>query len=79
VLFTGLTRDGTFLVEQGRVKSAISNFRFNESPVKMLNNVEAMSPVVRITGSERVGANLPILAPALKVRDFSFTSLSEAV
>lgn len=79
VLFTGLTRDGTFLVEQGRIKSAISNFRFNESPVKMLNNVEAMSPVVRITGSERVGANLPILAPALKVRDFSFTSLSEAV
>jgi predicted Zn-dependent protease len=79
VLFTGLTRDGTFLVEQGRIKSAISNFRFNESPVKMLNNVEAMSPVVRITGSERVGANLPVLAPALKVRDFSFTSLSEAV
>jgi predicted Zn-dependent protease len=79
VLFTGLTRDGTFLIEQGRIKSAISNFRFNETPVKMLNNIEAMSPVVRITGSERVGANLPVLAPALKVRDFSFTSLSEAV
>lgn len=79
VLYTGLTRDGTFLIEQGRIKSAIYNFRFNESPVKMLNNIEAMSPVMRITGSERVGANLPVLAPALKVRDFSFTSLSEAV
>jgi predicted Zn-dependent protease len=79
VLFTGLTRDGTFLIEQGRIKSAVNNFRFNETPVKILNNIEAMSPVVRITGSERVGANLPVLAPALKVRDFSFTSLSEAV
>jgi predicted Zn-dependent protease len=79
VLFTGLTRDGTFLIEGGRIKSAVNNFRFNETPVKMLNNVEAMSPVVRITGSERIGANLPVLAPALKVRDFSFTSLSEAV
>jgi predicted Zn-dependent protease len=79
VLFTGLTRDGTFLIEQGRIKSAVNNFRFNETPVKMLSNIEAMSPAMRITGSERVGANLPILAPALKVRDFSFTSLSEAV
>ncbi len=79
VLFTGLTRDGTFLIEGGRIKAAVNNFRFNETPVKMLNNIEAMSPVTRITGSERVGANLPILAPALKVRDFSFTSLSEAI
>ncbi|MFN2454041.1 MAG: TldD/PmbA family protein [Pyrinomonadaceae bacterium] len=79
VLYTGLTRDGTFLIENGRLKSAIKNFRFNETPVKMLNNIDAMSPVVRITGSERVGERLPILAPALKVRDFSFTSLSEAV
>ncbi len=79
VLFTGLTRDGTFLIEQGRIKSAVNNFRFNESPVKMLNNIEAMSPATRITGSERVGANLPVIAPAVKVRDFSFTSLSEAV
>ncbi|PYS48308.1 MAG: peptidase C69 [Acidobacteria bacterium] len=79
VLLTGLTRDGTFLIEQGRLKYAIKNFRFNETPVKMLNNIEAMSPVARIIGSERAGANLPILAPALRVRDFSFTSLSDAV
>jgi predicted Zn-dependent protease len=79
VLLTGLTRDGTFLIEQGRLKSAIKNFRFNETPVKMLNNIEAMSPTERITGSERFGAGSPVLAPALKVRDFSFTSLSDAV
>jgi predicted Zn-dependent protease len=79
VLYTGLTRDGTFLIEQGRLKHSIFNFRFNETPVKMLNNIDAMSPVVRITGSERIGENLPVLVPALKVRDFSFTSLSDAV
>ena len=79
VLFTGLTRDGTFLIEGGRLKSAIKNFRFNETPVKMLNNIEAMSPVVRITGSERIGSGRPLLAPALKITDFEFTSLSDAV
>jgi predicted Zn-dependent protease len=79
VLFTGLTRDGTFLIEQGRLKSAIKNFRFNETPVKMLNLVEAMSPVQRIIGSERTGANIPVLAPAMKISEFEFTSLSEAV
>jgi predicted Zn-dependent protease len=79
VLLTGLTRDGTFLIEQGRLKYAIKNFRFNETPVKMLNNIEMMSPSERITGSERFGAGQTVLAPALKVRDFSFTSLSDAV
>jgi predicted Zn-dependent protease len=79
VLYTGLTRDGTFLIEKGRIKSAIKNFRFNETPVKMLNNVELMSPVSRITGSERVGDGFPVLAPAIKVREFEFTSLSDAI
>lgn len=79
VLYTGLTRDGTFLIEKGRIKSAIKNFRFNETPVKMLNNVEATSPVQRITGSERVGDGFPVLAPAIKVREFEFTSLSDAI
>jgi predicted Zn-dependent protease len=79
VLFTGLTRDGTFLIEQGKIKSAIKNFRFNETPVKMLNLVDAMSPSQRIIGSERTGANIPVLAPAMKISEFEFTSLSEAV
>ena len=76
ILYTGLTRDGTFLVENGRISRAIRNFRFNESPLFMLNNVEAVGRPQRIAGAEGGGA---MVMPALKVRDFNFTSLSEAV
>ncbi|HVF38683.1 MAG TPA: TldD/PmbA family protein [Gemmatimonadaceae bacterium] len=76
ILFTGLTRDGTFLIENGKITKAIKNFRFNESPLFMLNNIEAMGPSVRIAGTEGGGA---IVMPALKVKDFNFTSLSDAV
>ncbi len=76
ILYTGLTRDGTFLIENGKITKAIKNFRFNESPLFMLNNVEAMGPSVRIAGSEGGGA---IVMPTLKVKDFNFTSLSDAV
>ena len=76
ILFTGLTRDGTFLIENGKITKAIKNFRFNESPLFMLNNIEAMGPSVRIAGTEGGGA---IVMPTLKVKDFNFTSLSDAV
>lgn len=76
ILFTGLTRDGTFLIENGKVTKSIKNFRFNESPLFMLNNVEAIGPAVRLAGTEGGGA---IVMPALKVKDFNFTSLSDAV
>lgn len=76
ILFTGLTRDGTFLIENGKISKAIKNFRFNESPLFMLNNVEAIGPAVRVGGTEQGG---PVVVPALKVRDFNFTSLSDAV
>ena len=76
ILYTGLTRDGTFLIENGKVTRAIKNFRFNESPLFMLNNVEALGPSIRIAGSEGGGA---IVMPTLKVKDFNFTSLSDAV
>ena len=75
VLLTGLTRDGTFLVEKGKIKHAIKNFRFNESPVIMLNFVQAMSPPVRVSGSNGPSA----VVPAIKVDNFTFTSLSDAV
>src|SRR5437899_3523028 len=42
ILFTGLTRDGTFLIENGRISHPVKNFRFNESPIVMLSNLEAM-------------------------------------
>lgn len=70
LLLTGLTRDGTFFIENGAIKHAIKNFRFNESPVIMLNNIEALGTPVRVQGS---------LVPPLKIRDFTFTSLSDAV
>jgi predicted Zn-dependent protease len=76
ILYTGLTRDGTFLIENGRISRAIRNFRFNESPLFMLNNLEALGRAERLAGTEQGG---DVVMPALKVRDFNFTSLSEAV
>lgn len=70
LLLTGLTRDGTFYIENGEIKFPLKNFRFNESPVIMLNNVEALGKPVR-TGTGMI--------PPMKIRDFTFTSLSDAV
>jgi predicted Zn-dependent protease len=76
ILYTGLTRDGTFLIEDGKVTRALRNFRFNESPLFMLNNLESIGPAERLAGTEAGG---DVAMPTLKVRDFNFTSLSEAV
>ena len=70
LLYTGLTRDGTFYIENGKIKYPIKNFRFNESPIVMLNNIEALGKPQRINGS---------LIPPMKIRDFTFSSLSDAV
>jgi len=79
ILFTGLTRDGTFLVENGQITTAVKNLRWNESPVFMLNNLEAMSAPVRVSASESGDAGNAVVVPAVKARDFTFTSLSDAV
>ena len=76
ILYTGLTRDGTFLIENGKISHAAQNFRFNESPLFMLNNLEALGKAERLAGTEQGGS---IVMPSIKVRDFNFTSLSEAV
>ena len=76
VLLTGLTRDGTFYIENGEVKYPIKNFRFNESPVIMLNNVEELGKPVRVAGDE---SSLAMMIPPMKLRDFTFSSLSDAV
>ncbi|MEO5904831.1 MAG: TldD/PmbA family protein [Gemmatimonadaceae bacterium] len=76
ILFTGLTRDGTFLVENGKITKSIKNFRFNESPLFLLNNLQSLGPAVRLAGTEQGG---PIVVPAIKAKDFNFTSLSDAV
>jgi len=65
-LLTGMTRDGLFWIEDGRIQHGIKNLRFNDSPLRVLNAIEAMSPSV-LTDS-------PTVVPALKVRDFHFTS-----
>ena len=79
ISFTGLTRDGTFLIENGKVTHPVKNFRFNESPIFFLNNLESLGPVVRINASEALGAGGATYMPTLKVRDFTFSSLSDAV
>jgi len=76
VLLTGLTRDGTFYIENGKIKHPIKNFRFNESPVTMLNNIEEIGKPVVIAGDE---SSYSLMIPPMKVRDFNFTSLSDAV
>jgi len=76
VLVTGLTRDGTFFIENGQIKHAIKNFRFNESPVIMLNNLDALGGQQRVSGSD---AGITSLMPVMRIRDFTFTSLSDAV
>jgi predicted Zn-dependent protease len=76
LLLTGLTRDGTFYVENGKIKYPIKNFRFNESPVTILNNVEELGKPVVIGGDE---VPYQMVLPPMKVRDFNFTSLSDAV
>ncbi|RYY54396.1 MAG: TldD/PmbA family protein [Chitinophagaceae bacterium] len=67
---TGLTRDGTFYIENGQIKFPVKNFRFNESPIIMLNNVEELGKPVRSGG---------VIIPPMKIRDFTFTSLSDAI
>jgi predicted Zn-dependent protease len=71
ILLTGLTRDGTFLIENGAITRGIKNFRFNESPLFVLNNLDAVGPAQRQAGDAAM--------PMLKAHDFNFTSLSDAV
>lgn len=76
VLLTGLTRDGTFYIENGEIKYPVKNFRFNESPVIMLNNIEELGKPIRVQGDE---SSIAMMIPPMKLRDFTFTSLSDAV
>ena len=76
LLYTGLTRDGTFYIENGKIKHPIKNFRFNESPIIMLNNLETLGRPERAVTSE---GGTSLMIPAMKIRDFTFSSLSDAV
>jgi PmbA protein len=72
-ILTGMTRDGTFLVENGKLQHGLLNFRFNESLIHTLSNVEAMSESVRASGEE----SFDMVVPAMKVKDFNFTEVTK--
>jgi PmbA protein len=72
-MLTGMTRDGTFYVENGRVQDGVRNFRLNESLIHMLSNVEAMSVPVRSCGEE----SFDMVVPAMKVKEFNFTEVTK--
>jgi PmbA protein len=72
-VMTGMTRDGLFLVENGRVTSAVRNFRFNQSLIEMLNNVDLLGPAVRATGEEA----FEMVVPAMKVHNFHFSEVTK--
>jgi len=79
LLYTGLTRDGSFYIENGKIKHPIKNFRFNESPIIMLNNLETLGKQMRVASGGGGGGGGSSLIPAMKIRDFTFSSLSDAV
>jgi PmbA protein len=72
-ILTGMTRDGTFLIENGKVSGGVRNFRFNESVIEMLSKVEMMGPAVRAAGEE----SFEMVVPAMKVRDFHFSEVTK--
>jgi PmbA protein len=71
-IFTGMTRDGTFLVENGEITAGVRNFRFNQSLIETLNNMEAMGQPVRASGEE----SFDMVVPAMKVHGFNFTEVT---
>jgi PmbA protein len=72
-VLTGMTRDGSFLVENGRIVAGIRNFRFNQGLLEMLSNVEQMGPAVRAAGEE----SFEMVVPAIKVRNFHFSEVTK--
>ena len=79
ISFTGLTRDGTFLVENGKIARPVTNFRFNQSLADLLSNVELLGRPTRVAADESSSAGTPVVIPALKVKDFNLASISDAI
>lgn len=79
ISYTGLTRDGTFLIEKGKISRPVNNFRFNQSLAEMLQNVEMLGTPTRVAAGENSSVGTPIVVPAMKVRDFHLASVSDAI
>jgi predicted Zn-dependent protease len=74
LLLTGVTRDGLWLIENGKISKAVKNLRLTESPLFAFNQVDQLGTAVPVFSPE-----FPAVVPATKVRDFSFTALVDAV
>jgi predicted Zn-dependent protease len=72
-ILTGMTRDGTFWIEDGQVRHGVKNLRFNQSIVEMLRQVEMMGQPQRTAGEE----SFEMVVPAMKIREFNFSSLTK--
>ena len=72
-IMTGMTRDGTFAIEDGEVTGGVRNFRFNQSLIELLENVEALSPSQRASGEEA----FDMVVPAMKANRFHFTEVTK--
>jgi PmbA protein len=72
-VLTGMTRDGTFLVRDGKLAGGLRNFRFNQSVLEMLSNVELMGPSVRAAGEE----SFDMVVPSMKVNNFHFSEVTK--
>lgn len=77
LLVTGLTRDGVFWVEGGKIAHPVNNFRWNESLVRVFKNVEAMSETVRTSPHDWKSTTTAV--PGMIVRDFELSSVSDAI
>lgn len=77
LLLTGLTRDGVFWIEKGKLSHPVTNFRWNESPARVLGNVDAMTAAVRAAPRESMATTVSV--PALRVKEFELSSVSDAV
>ncbi|MBP6784346.1 MAG: TldD/PmbA family protein [Verrucomicrobiales bacterium] len=75
LLYTGLTRDGTFAIKDGKIAGPVKNFRFNETPVNVLKNIVASGKPERVLGSE---SDMPVHVPPLVVENFNLSSVSDA-
>ena len=79
ISYTGLTRDGTFLIENGKISRPVNNFRFNQSLVELLKNVEMMGAAMQVCAGEDGSVSMPIVVPAMKIHNFFLSSVSNAI
>jgi predicted Zn-dependent protease len=79
ILYTGMTRDGLFLIENGEITAPVQNFRWNETPVVGLNNISALGPPEPMHTGEAYDQPGTAMIPAMRIEDFTMTSVSPAV